>query len=107
LVAACLLLLLLIVVVIAVTAALGLCAGVGLALLLHCLGGWGVPSMALCSPDALVHQAKEHRDILVVVGGELLQHLIPHSLVKCNHNRSIGDMRNGIANLGEPLDEGA
>jgi hypothetical protein len=36
-----------------------------------------------------------------------LQHLlIPYSPVKCNHYRSIGDTRNGIANLREPLDEG-
>jgi hypothetical protein len=42
------------------------------------------------------------------VGGELLQHLlIPYSLVKCNHYRSIGDTRNGIVNLREPLNEGA
>jgi hypothetical protein len=42
------------------------------------------------------------------VGGELLQHLlIPYPLAKCNNYRSIGDMRNGIANLREPLDEGA
>jgi hypothetical protein len=42
------------------------------------------------------------------VGGELLQHLlIPYSLAKCNYHRSIGDTRNDITNLGEPLDEGA
>jgi hypothetical protein len=42
------------------------------------------------------------------MGGELLQHLlIPYPLVKCNHYRSIGDTRNGIANLRDPLDEGA
>jgi hypothetical protein len=64
--------------------------------------------MALCSPGALVRQAEECRDILDVVGGELHQHLpIPHSLAKCIHNRSIEDTRNGIANLREPLDEGA
>jgi hypothetical protein len=40
--------------------------------------------------------------------GEFLQHLlIPHTLVKCNYNRSIGDMINGIANLREPLNKGA
>jgi hypothetical protein len=27
--------------------------------------------------------------------------------VKCNHYRSIGDTRNGIVNLREPLDKGA
>jgi hypothetical protein len=41
------------------------------------------------------------------VGGEFLQHLfIPYPLVKCNHYRSIGDTRNGIANLRELLNEG-
>jgi hypothetical protein len=42
------------------------------------------------------------------VGGELLQHLfILYPLVKCIYYRSIGDMRNDIVNLREPLDEGA
>jgi hypothetical protein len=64
--------------------------------------------MAFCSPGALVHQAEEHGHILNVVGGELLQHLlIPYPVAKCNHYRSIGDTMNGIANLREPLDEGA
>jgi hypothetical protein len=27
--------------------------------------------------------------------------------MKCNHHRSIGDTRNSITNLREPLDEGA
>jgi hypothetical protein len=40
--------------------------------------------------------------------GELLQHLlVPHTLVKCNYNRSIGNERDGVVNLGELLDEGA
>jgi hypothetical protein len=103
----CTSLLLFVVGIVAIAAALGMCASIGLALLLHLLGNWGVPSMTLCSPGALVCQAEKHRDILDVMGGELLQHLlIPHSLVKCNHNRSIGDTKNGIANLREPLDEG-
>jgi hypothetical protein len=39
--------------------------------------------------------------------GELFQHLIiPHTLAEYNHNRSIGDTRDGVANLREPLDEG-
>jgi hypothetical protein len=64
--------------------------------------------MAFRSPSALVHQAEEHGHILDVVGGELLQHLlIPYPVAKCNHYRSIGDTRNGITNLREPLDEGA
>jgi hypothetical protein len=72
------------------------------------MGDWGVPGAALRSLGALVRQAEERRHILDVVGGELLQHLlIPYSLAICNHYRSIGDMSNGIANLREPLDEGA
>jgi hypothetical protein len=62
----------------------------GLALPLCHLGGWGVTSAVLYSLGALV------------------QHLlIPYPLAKCKHYRSIGDTRNGIANLREPLDEGA
>jgi hypothetical protein len=81
-------------------------AGVGLALLLACWGSRGVLHTALGGLGALVYQAEERRDILDVVGGMLLQHLlIPHSLEKCNHNRSIGDTMNGVANLGELLDE--
>jgi hypothetical protein len=42
------------------------------------------------------------------MGGELLQHpLIPHTLAKCNNNKSIEDTGNGIANMGESLNEGA
>jgi hypothetical protein len=67
-----------------------------------------VPGAALRSLGALVNQAEERRNILDVVGGELLQHLlIPYSLVKCNHYKSIGDTRNGIANLREPMNKGA
>jgi hypothetical protein len=67
-----------------------------------------VPGAALYSLATLVHQAEERRDILDVVGGELLQHLLtPYTLAKYNYHRSIGDTRNGIVNLGEPLDEGA
>jgi hypothetical protein len=107
LVAASLLLLLLATVAIANTWGLGPSAGRG-ALPLCRLGGWGVPGAAFRSPGALVRQAEERRHILDVVGGELLQHLlIPYPLAKCNHYRSIGDTRNGIANLRESLDEGA
>jgi hypothetical protein len=66
-----------------------------------------VPGVAFRIPDALVRQAEERGHILDVVGGELLQHvLIPYPLAKCKYYRSIGDTRNGIANLREPLDEG-
>jgi hypothetical protein len=105
--AASLLLLIIIIIVVVVAAALGMCPGVGLALPFRRLGDWGVLGVALCSLGALVCQAEERRDILDVMGGELLQHLlIPYSLAKCNYHRSIRDMKNGIANLGEPLDEG-
>jgi hypothetical protein len=64
--------------------------------------------VAFRSPGALVRQTEERRHILDVVGGELLHHLlIPNPLAKCNYYISIGDMRSGIANLREPLDEGA
>jgi hypothetical protein len=101
-------LLLLVVVAIAIATALGLGPDAGLALPLYHLGSWGVPVVAFHSLGALVRQAEERKHILDVVGGELLQHLlIPYSLAKCNHYRSIGDTRNGIANLRESLDEGA
>jgi hypothetical protein len=67
-----------------------------------------VPGAALRYLGALIHQAEERRNILDVVGGNLLQHLlIPYSLTKYNYHRSIGDTRNVIMNLREPLDEGA
>jgi hypothetical protein len=63
--------------------------------------------VAFCSLGVVVHQAEELGDNLDVVRGELLQHLlVPHTLVKCNYNRSIGNARDGVVNLGEPLDEG-
>jgi hypothetical protein len=63
---------------------------------------------ARCGPGTLICQAKELSDILDVVRGELLYHLlVPHTLVKCNYNKSIRNVRDGVANLGEPLDEGA
>jgi hypothetical protein len=99
---------LLLLVVVVAAAALGLCPGIGLALPFRHLGDWGVLGTTLYSLGALVHQAEEHKDILDVMSGELLQHLlIPYSLVKCNYHKSIEDTRNGIANLGELLDEGS
>jgi uncharacterized membrane protein (Fun14 family) len=80
----------------------------GLGTLPHLWSRRGVPGMTLYGPGTLVHQAEELCDILDVMRGELLQHLhIPHTLMKCNHNRSIGDMRIGVANLGKPLNKGA
>jgi hypothetical protein len=59
-------------------------------------------------PYAFVCRAKKLCDILDVMHGELFQHLlIPHTLVKCDYNRSMGNMRNGVANMREPLDKGA
>jgi hypothetical protein len=67
-----------------------------------------VPGMTLCRPGALVCQAEELYNILDIMRGELLQHLlIPHTLAKCNHNRSIGDTWSGVVNLEKPLNEGA
>jgi hypothetical protein len=60
---------LLVVVVVAVATSLGLSPGAGLALPLV---AWGVPGTALHSPGALVHEAEERRNILDVMGGELL-----------------------------------
>jgi hypothetical protein len=55
-----------------------------------------------------VRQAEELGNVLYVVRGQLLQHLlVPHNLAECNNNRSIGDERDGIVNLGQSLDEGA
>jgi hypothetical protein len=66
-----------------------------------------VSGTALCSPNALICQVEELNDILDVMRGKLLQHLlIPHALLKCNDNRIIGDTRDGVANLRELLDEG-
>jgi hypothetical protein len=66
----------------------------------------GVLGVTLHHLGTLVRQAEERINILDVVGGELLQYiLIPYSLAKCNYHRSIGDTRNGIANLRELLSE--
>jgi hypothetical protein len=67
----------------------------------------GVPCTPFCSPDALVRQAEELRDIFHLMGGQLLEHLlISHAMSKSNYNISIGDVGDGVLNLGEPLDEG-
>jgi hypothetical protein len=67
-----------------------------------------MPGTTLCGPGAFVRQAEKLRDILDVMRGELFQHLfIPHTLAKCDYNKSIGNMRNGVTNLREPLDEGS
>jgi hypothetical protein len=66
-----------------------------------------MPGAAFCSLGVVVRQVEELGDILDVVRGELLQHLlVPHTLAKCNYNRSIGNARDGVVNLGELLDEG-
>jgi hypothetical protein len=67
-----------------------------------------MPGTAFCSPCTLVCQAEELGGILYVMCVQLLQHLlVPHTLAECNNNRSIGDVRDGVVNLGEPLDKGA
>jgi hypothetical protein len=63
--------------------------------------------MSLHSPGTLICQTEELCDILDVVSGELLQHvLIPHTQVKYNYGRRIGDVRYSVTNLEKPLDEG-
>jgi hypothetical protein len=100
--------LLLHVVLVLTATSLGSNAHIGLGTLPYLWSRRGVLGMALYGPGALVHQVEELCDILDVMRGELLQHLlIPHTLVKCNYNRSIGDTRNGIANLRKPMNEGA
>jgi hypothetical protein len=100
-------LLLLVVLVFAATS-LSDSAHIGFAILPHLWGTWGLPGTTLCGPGTLVHQGEELCDILDVMRGEFFQHLpIPHTLAKCKHNRSIGDMRNGVVNLGKQLNEGA
>jgi hypothetical protein len=71
---------------------------------------WGrlrVTCTPFCNPCTLVHQAEELRDVFHIVCDQLLEHLlISHAPSKSNYNISIGDARDGISNLGEPLDEG-
>jgi hypothetical protein len=68
---------------------------------------WGVLGTSLYGLGTFVHQTEKLYDILDVMRGELLHHLlIPHTLLKRDYNRSIGDMRNGVVNLRELLDEG-
>jgi hypothetical protein len=100
--------LLLVVVLVFAATSLGGSTHIGLATFPRLWGRWGVPGTALCGPGTLVHQEDELNDILDVMHGEILQHIpIPHTLAKCNYNRSIGDMRNSVVNLGKPLNEGA
>jgi hypothetical protein len=67
-----------------------------------------MPGTALCGPGTFVRHAEKLHDILDVMCGKLFQYLlIPHTLAKHDYNRSIGNMRNCVANLREPLDEGA
>jgi hypothetical protein len=110
-IAACLLLflvLVLILVLVLAATSLGSSTHFGLDTLPRLWSRWGVLGTALCGPGTLVRLAEELCDILDVMRDELLQHLlIPHTLAKCNHNTSIGYTRNGVANLGKPLNEGA
>jgi hypothetical protein len=97
-----------VVVVIVVAAALSSAIHIGLAWLPCLWGRWRMPSRTLYSPGTFVHQAEELGDILHVVRGQLLEHLlVPHTLSKHNYNRSIGDATDGVVNLGEQLDKGA
>jgi hypothetical protein len=87
---------------------LGSSAHFGLGTLPYFRGRLSMPGTALYGPGVFVHQAEKFCDILDVMRGELFYHLlIPHILAKCDYNRSIRNMRNGVTNLREPLDEGA
>jgi hypothetical protein len=98
---------LLLILVVIVAATLSSSSRLGLALLACLRGRRGVPGLALCGRSALVRQAEELSNILDVVRGKVLQHLlISHTLTKCNQNKCIGDTSDGVANLREPLDEG-
>jgi hypothetical protein len=68
----------------------------------------GVPCTPFCSPGALVCQAEELRDVLEIVCGQLLKHLlISHTMSKGDNNRSIGNAGDGVSNLRESLDDGS
>jgi hypothetical protein len=55
-----------------------------------------------------VRQVEELDDVLHIMRGQLLEHLlVPHTLPKHNENRGIGNVRDVVPNLGEPLNEGA
>jgi hypothetical protein len=97
----------LLLVVVLVATSLVSSARIRLGTLPRFLRRWGVPGTSLC-PGTFVRQAEKLCDIMDVMCGELFQHLlIPHTLVKCNYNRRIEDMKNGVMNLREPLNEGA
>jgi hypothetical protein len=99
--------LLLVVVLILAVTTLDCNARIRLATLPRLWGWWRVPGTDFSSPSAFVRQAEELSDILDVMRGELPQHLlIPYSLTECNHNRSIANTWDGVANLGKPLGEG-
>jgi hypothetical protein len=67
----------------------------------------GVACTPFYSPSAFVYQVEELRDIFHLMGGQLLKHLlISYALSKNDNNRSIGDVGDGVSNLGESLDEG-
>jgi hypothetical protein len=70
-------------------------------------GRLGMPWTPFLSPGAFVRQGKELRDILHIMCGKLLEHLlISHVLSKCDNNRSVRNAGDGVSNLGELLDEG-
>jgi hypothetical protein len=101
-------LLVVVVVIFVVAAALGSSSHIKVAFLPCLWGRCRVPGTSFYVPGTFVRQAEELSDILDFVRGELFQHLLtPHTLAKCNHNRSIADMRDGVVNLRESLGEGA
>jgi hypothetical protein len=66
-----------------------------------------LPCTPFCSPGAFIRQVEELRNVFHLMGGQLLKYpLISHALSKSDNSRSIGDVGDGVLNLGEPLDEG-
>jgi hypothetical protein len=66
-----------------------------------------VPCTPFYSLGAFVRHVEELKDVFHLVGDQLLEHLlVSHTLSKSDNNRSIGDARDGVSNLGEALDEG-
>jgi hypothetical protein len=87
----------------ATTLSSGIC--VGLAGLSCFWSRWRMLGMTLCSPGTFVRHVEELGDVMHVMRGQLLEHLlVPHTLLKSNNNKGIRDARDGVPNLGEPLD---
>jgi hypothetical protein len=74
----------------------------------HLLVDTCVPSLPFDSPGALDDKVEELKDVLDIVSGELLQHLLVlYSLPECGNDRSKGNAGDGVPYLGKAMDEGA